>query len=65
MPVKAEKKTIHFFDNFIEGVSEFWKSRNIPFLFEKQNGSVVITGYKDSLLPKSEIPSAIRGLPVK
>ena len=41
-----------------------WQSRNIPFRFHKTEDGIVITGYKNSLLPRIEIPTEILSLPV-
>ena len=46
-------------------ISELWKSRDIPVKFEKRGDYAVITGPRDSLLPKAEMPAVIRGIPVK
>ena len=46
-------------------ISEAWKTRNTPLKIQTENGSITVTGYKDSLLPKAEIPSEICGLPVR
>ena len=46
-------------------IRESWQSRHIPFRFQKMNDEVVITGYKNSLLPRIEIPTEILGLPVR
>ena len=46
-------------------IRETWQTRNIPFQFQKANGEIVITGYKNSLLPRIEIPGEILGLPVR
>ena len=44
---------------------ETWQSRHIPFKFQKFQDKIVITGYKNSLLPRIEIPGEILGLPVR
>ena len=46
-------------------VGEAWQCRNIPFKFSKTAGGIVITGYKNSLLPRMEIPSEILNTPVR
>lgn len=46
-------------------IRETWQSRHIPFKFKKVQDEIVITGYKNSLLPRIEIPSEILGLPVR
>lgn len=58
---RQNEETGGFFSVFTDA----WKSRGIPFVFEKRDGFAVITGYRDSLLPKAEIPSVLRGIPVK
>ena len=58
---RQNEKTGGFFSVFTDA----WKSRGIPFVFEKRDGAAVITGYRASLLPKADIPSVIRGIPVK
>lgn len=63
--MRPEKKRTGISGDLLSILSETWKSRHIPFLFEKQNDRIVITGYKDDLLPKVEIPSEIQGVPVK
>ena len=63
--MKAEKKHAETASALFQIFSEAWKSRRTPFRFEKQNGSIVITGYKSSLLPKAEIPAELQGFPVK
>ena len=42
-----------------------WQSRNTPYKIQKKDGKMVITGYKDSLIPKAVIPSEICGFPVQ
>lgn len=46
-------------------IRETWQSRHIPFKFKKVQDEIVITGYKNSLLPRIEIPGEILGLPVR
>ena len=46
-------------------IKEAWQCRNIPFRFQKTENGIVITGYKNSLLPRIEIPSEILGIPVR
>ena len=46
-------------------IKEVWQCRNIPFRFQKTEDGIVITGYKNSLLPRIEIPSEILGIPVR
>lgn len=46
-------------------IKEAWQCRNIPFRFQKTEDGIVITGYKNSLLPRIEIPSEILGIPVR
>ncbi|MBQ8495894.1 MAG: leucine-rich repeat domain-containing protein [Clostridia bacterium] len=46
-------------------IASAWQARNTPFKFQKQDGAIIITGYKGSLIPKAVIPSEICGLPVK
>jgi hypothetical protein len=48
-----------------ETVAEAWQSRNTPFKLQKVGNELVITGYKNSLLPRIEIPGEIHGLPVR
>ncbi len=45
-------------------LAEMWKSRNIPVKFEKRDDYAVITGAKDILLPKANIPAEVCGIPV-
>lgn len=47
-----------------EVISELFGNRHVPFLYEKKDGEIIITGYKDSLLPKIEIPSMLHGKPI-
>ena len=46
-------------------MKEAWQCRNIPFKFQKTEDGIVISGYKNSLLPRIEIPSEILGIPVR
>lgn len=48
-----------------DNISRAWFARKTPFTIQKHDGTVIITGYKDSMLPKAEIPSEIGGLPVR
>lgn len=48
----------------VTSVRETWQSRNIPFKFQKTEKGIIITGYKNSLLPRIEIPSRILDFPV-
>ena len=41
-----------------------WLSRDIPFRFKKNEDGIVITGYKNSLLPRIEIPTELLDIPV-
>ena len=45
-------------------IKEAWQTRHVPFHFKKTEDGIVITGYKNSLLPRIEIPSEILGIPV-
>lgn len=54
-----------FFKDTSVLIRESWQSRHIPFKFQKQEDEIVITGYKNSLLPRIEIPSEILGIPVR
>ncbi|MBQ3489091.1 MAG: leucine-rich repeat domain-containing protein [Clostridia bacterium] len=54
-----------FFKDTSVLIRETWQSRHIPFKFQKIRNEIVITGYKNSLLPRIEIPSEILGLPVR
>ena len=47
-----------------EVILELFGNRHVPFLYEKRDGEIIITGYKDSLLPKMEIPSTLHGKPI-
>lgn len=47
-----------------EVILELFGNRHVPFLYEKKDGEIIITGYKDSLLPKMEIPSTLHGKPI-
>ena len=51
--------------SFFSLIAEIWTTRNIPVKFEKRGDYAVITGPKDTLLPKAEIPSEVCGIPVK
>lgn len=46
-------------------IASAWQARNTPYKIQKMDGTVVITGYKGSLIPKAVIPSEICGLPVR
>lgn len=46
-------------------IRDAWQSRDVPFKFYKKDDEIVITGYKNSLLPRIEIPGEILGLPVR
>jgi hypothetical protein len=59
MGKKREKR-----DGLLTVIAEMWKSRNIPVKFEKRGAYAVITGPKDFLLPKAEIPAEVCGIPV-
>ncbi len=48
-----------------ENIRSAWQARNTPYKIQKQNAKIIITGYKDSLIPKAVIPSEICGLPVR
>ena len=50
---------------FFSLLSDMWHSRGIPLKFEREGDAVVITGWKDDLLPNAAIPAEIRGLPVR
>ena len=54
-----------FFKDTSVLIRETWQSRHIPFKFQKYQDEIVITGYKNSLLPRIEIPGEILGLPVR
>ena len=54
-----------FFKDTSVLIRESWQSRHIPFKFQKYKDEIVITGYKNSLLPRIEIPSEILGMPVR
>ena len=45
-------------------IREAWQSRNIPFKFQRTQDGIIITGYKNSLLPRMEIPSELFDTPV-
>lgn len=47
-----------------ELILELFGNRHVPFIYEKRDGEIVITGYKDSLLPKINIPGELHGKPV-
>lgn len=63
--MKAEKKRTAAASDIFQILSETWKARRTPFLFEKRDYGGVITGYKSSLLPRGEIPSKIQDCPIK
>jgi len=42
-----------------------WRTRDIPFRFQRLESEIVINGYKNSLLPRIEIPGELLGLPVR
>lgn len=46
-------------------LQDAWQSRSIPFKFQKTEDGAVITGYKNSLLPRVEIPGELLNLPVR
>ena len=46
-------------------IKEAWQARDIPFRFQKTDDEIVITGYKNSLLPRIEIPGELLGMPVR
>lgn len=46
-------------------IHEAWQSRNIPFKFQKTEDEIIVTGYKNSLLPRIEIPGEILGFPMR
>ena len=54
-----------FFKDTSVLIRETWQSRHIPFKFQKAQDEIVITGYKNSLLPRIEIPNEILGIPVR
>ncbi len=53
-----------FFKDTSVLIRDTWQSRHIPFKFQKLPNEIIITGYKNSLLPRIEIPGEILGLPV-
>ena len=57
----AKKKTA----GLLAVLSDRWKSRGVPFTFERIGENALVTGYKDTLLPKAEIPSELCGLSVQ
>jgi len=63
--MKAGKRGKESSEGFLSVFTDAWKSRHTPYRFEKKDGYAVINGYRESLLPKAEIPSEICGLPVK
>lgn len=65
MKESRQKGTTKPLQNLRQKLQNFWKSRDIPFLYEKHGDMLVITGFKDSLLPKADFPAQIRGIPVK
>ena len=54
-----------FFKDTSVLIRETWQTRHIPFKFQKVQDEIVITGYKNSLLPRIEIPGEILGMPVR
>ena len=69
--MKAMKNIKHYLlacrdlaEDTVIQLRDAWQSRNIPFRFHKTEDGIVITGYKNSLLPRIEIPTEILSLPV-
>ena len=54
-----------FFKDTSVLIRESWQTRHIPFKFQKVQDEIVITGYKNSLLPRIEIPGEILGISVR
>lgn len=67
--MKTPKQFLHNFREFTKVVAatigEAWQTRHIPFKFKKTDDGIVITGYKNSLLPRIEVPGELLGLPVR
>ncbi len=49
---------------FFTFLHEIREAGRIPVTFEKRGDRAVITGPRDSLLPKAELPAFVRGIPV-
>ena len=64
MEKKSTSKFSAFRSAFMEVVQEAWQSRNTPFKIKRIGNGLAIIGYKNSLLPRIEIPGEINGLPV-
>lgn len=63
MQHKSDKRVRTF--PFINALRRFLEIQKSPLLFENEGGFAVITGYRDSLIPKAEIPSFIADVPVR
>ena len=65
MKKKDNSKFSAFRSAVLEVFQEAWQSRNTPFKIRKNGNELTIVGYKNSLLPRIEIPGEINGLPVR
>ncbi len=57
--MKSEKEGLFSF------LGELWKNRDVAVKYERCGDHLIVTGPKDNLLPKAEIPAFIGKLPVK